>query len=331
MIDNNRVDRDLHFVVSVMNCKASSSQSVVDPLASYPSLIPVPASDKTEADIDRFSILFSPPTPRASPAIPEVPVETNSYAHRDLLTGNDFVTVSEDPLSSSALHDEPMQNATLNFFDKIGRDAKAASDRTKKQLLAEFDDSINSTQSNSLSDLNLNFFTRTSPARSTSVPPVASTSNASPQRSSSRTSSYQTLSNLSARWVSPAIPSHTRTPSLDTLFDPSSRGVITQRRSTPEPIPVQDPATKPSPFAPHVFVPPTGAPGYKGEQYDWDKGYSMQLEQELTDVRDPVQPSPGLGDLMEKKSGTVELKGRKEMTVPVLNSLVASMVRITLQ
>ncbi|CAA7263924.1 unnamed protein product [Cyclocybe aegerita] len=35
-----------------------------------------------------------------------------------------------------------------------------------------------------------------------------------------------------------------------------------------------------SPFAPHVYIPPTGAPGFKGEGYDWDKGYSDELEVE---------------------------------------------------
>jgi len=35
-----------------------------------------------------------------------------------------------------------------------------------------------------------------------------------------------------------------------------------------------------SPFAPHVYVPPTGAPGFSGEGYDWDKGFSDELEAE---------------------------------------------------
>ncbi|KAF8957182.1 TLD-domain-containing protein [Flammula alnicola] len=37
-----------------------------------------------------------------------------------------------------------------------------------------------------------------------------------------------------------------------------------------------------SPFAPHVYVPPSGAPGYAGEGYvGWDKGYSEELEREM--------------------------------------------------
>ncbi|KAF5329667.1 hypothetical protein D9619_009443 [Psilocybe cf. subviscida] len=35
-----------------------------------------------------------------------------------------------------------------------------------------------------------------------------------------------------------------------------------------------------SPFAPHIYVPPSGAPGFMGEGYGWDKGFSEELEQE---------------------------------------------------
>ncbi|KIM37742.1 hypothetical protein M413DRAFT_448260 [Hebeloma cylindrosporum] len=36
-----------------------------------------------------------------------------------------------------------------------------------------------------------------------------------------------------------------------------------------------------SPFAPHVYIPPSGAPGFKGDSYTWDKGFSEELEEEL--------------------------------------------------
>ncbi|KAF9523685.1 TLD-domain-containing protein [Crepidotus variabilis] len=35
-----------------------------------------------------------------------------------------------------------------------------------------------------------------------------------------------------------------------------------------------------SPFAPAVYVPPSGAPGFTGDRYDWDKGFSDELEEE---------------------------------------------------
>lgn len=120
-------------------------------------------------------------------------------------------------------------------------------------------------------------------------------------------------------------------------------------------------------------MPPSGAPGFKGDQYDWDKGYSTELERELTEGQirtespaeselvdvstagslrgqagpgerstDPVHPvglgisatareAPpvGIANLMEKKSGSVELKGRKEMTVGVLDGVLADLVCVS--
>ena len=35
-----------------------------------------------------------------------------------------------------------------------------------------------------------------------------------------------------------------------------------------------------SPFSPTVYIPPSGAPGFKGDRYDWDKGFSNELESE---------------------------------------------------
>ncbi len=67
-----------------------------------------------------------------------------------------------------------------------------------------------------------------------------------------------------------------------------------------------------TPFAPHgnasetssvVYIPPTGAPGYRGEGYDWD-----------------------VGVLVEKKAPYVDLKGRREGTVRILDVNLANMV-----
>jgi len=35
-----------------------------------------------------------------------------------------------------------------------------------------------------------------------------------------------------------------------------------------------------SPFSPTVYIPPSGAPGFTGDKYDWDKGFSDELESE---------------------------------------------------
>ncbi|KAJ3513890.1 hypothetical protein NLJ89_g2695 [Agrocybe chaxingu] len=150
-----------------------------------------------------------------------------------------------------------------------------------------------------------------------------------------------------------------------------------------------------SPFAPHVYIPPTGAPGFKGEGYDWDKGYSDELEVERVQEEEQEQvpckseslefgiwtrspsvnsrerdysagygsarntedtkatanldrqargrnarhdrkatssPGPagsgsGIGDIIERKAGNVELTGRRAMTTPVLTVELAGLLR----
>ncbi|KAJ3933281.1 MAG: TLD-domain-containing protein [Lentinula lateritia] len=256
------------------------------------------------------------------------------------------------------------------------------------------------------------------------APPVASTSST---LSSSRTEdvpdaestitqspSYQTLSNISSRWVPSLLRSsssessphgngiehpsrsattsisvsntHTRSQSssdsrgsrhtqsfpfptsiassLSSSFTPSLPSTILNQ-------PTLHGGTHHSPFAPHVFVAPTGAPGYKPEGYDWDKGYSGDLDRELLeagsssngrsnslDVPGPISrhsspvdkilvpglpssnsqphshsrtpspnPSIGIGGLIEKKSGNLELKGRRDATVAVLDVSLAEMIR----
>ncbi|KAM6490220.1 TLD domain containing protein, partial [Amanita muscaria] len=63
-----------------------------------------------------------------------------------------------------------------------------------------------------------------------------------------------------------------------------------------------------SPFASHMSVPISGAPGFVDERYNWDRGFSDD-------------------ELIEKKLGSVELKGRKEITVPVLDVMLADSLR----
>jgi len=100
---------------------------------------------------------------------------------------------------------------------------------------------------------------------------------------------------------------------------------------------------KGSPFASHVYIPPTGAPGFQGERYDWDKGFSAELdneldkeynsaERELTGVakkkgKGKQREVVGVGRLMEKKSGSVELLGRKASTTSILGVQLADAIR----
>jgi hypothetical protein len=208
-----------------------------------------------------------------------------------------------------------------------------------------------------------------------------------------RSNSYQTLSSLSSRWMSSLLSksntlsssSSTPTttdgsPSLDMLFNvesssskPRARSSDPHRRSTSHAqtmpsvqlshgTPFGQHHSRTSPFAPHIYSPPSGAPGFAGEQYDWDRGFSAELGLEIErdlgqseevergrqgremvhvgqgeggreEGRAGVVGSPvhirGVGDLMEKKSGHVQLDGRKAVTSVVLDVDLADMVRPT--
>ncbi|KIK52032.1 hypothetical protein GYMLUDRAFT_50101 [Collybiopsis luxurians FD-317 M1] len=269
------------------------------------------------------------------------------------------------------------------------------------------------------------------------APPVASMSSVSssppnengPENDSmthgrSPSSSYQTLSNISSRWMStlrkpPGAASdsssansgsefsehstitHTRSQSSSdsqsrhlrhtqtfpfpaaTSLASSLSSSFTSSLSLPPTISSHHTSVRgahhPSPFAPHIFVAPSGAPGFKPDGYDWDKGYSRELDRELaaenelmdTTVRTTANaahvsndslsvpamshaslessstspsssqphsrsqtPSPkpptGMGGLIEKRTGNLELKGRREATAAVLNVGLAEMIRAQL-
>ena len=63
-----------------------------------------------------------------------------------------------------------------------------------------------------------------------------------------------------------------------------------------------------SPFASHPFLPPTGAPGFTGDRNWNERGFNFDKK------------------TMEKQESVVALKGRKELTVPVLNGHLAGLV-----
>ena len=106
-----------------------------------------------------------------------------------------------------------------------------------------------------------------------------------------------------------------------------------------------------SPFGSHSYIPPSGAPGFRGESYDWDKGFSNELEKEIVQGKSSVtgngngessnvddkrrlvenemqytRPGIGIGALMEKKTGNLEMKGRRASTSPVLSQNLANLV-----
>ena len=146
--------------------------------------------------------------------------------------------------------------------------------------------------------------------------------------------------------------------------------------------------THETPFGSHVFAPISGAPGFMGERYDWDKGYSSGLMREMREgakdgsverdrgresgaaerdsdvdraegwgggvkakgrresvarrIRGKIEEkmgaakkekvggqdkeNEGVGEFMEKKSGSIELDGRKDATTPVLDVALADTV-----
>jgi hypothetical protein len=107
-----------------------------------------------------------------------------------------------------------------------------------------------------------------------------------------------------------------------------------------------------------TYIPPSGASGFKGDAYDWDKGFSNELEREIVrgrssdrgngngksvgvDSRGELLETEmqahkrtdvginkvGIGAFMEKKSGNLDLKGRRMGTDPVLSQNLAILVR----
>jgi hypothetical protein len=107
-----------------------------------------------------------------------------------------------------------------------------------------------------------------------------------------------------------------------------------------------------SPFGSHSNFPPSGAPGFKGDSYNWDKGFSNELEREILQGRSNVtgngneenssvedkgriletemqaRPGIGIGAFMEKKTGNLDMIGRRARISPVLsqNSKLANLV-----
>ena len=108
-----------------------------------------------------------------------------------------------------------------------------------------------------------------------------------------------------------------------------------------------------SPFGAHSYIPPSGAPGFRGESYDWDKGFSNELEREIVRGRTSVtgnrneesssmddkeriletemqsqytRAGNDIGALMEKKTGNLDMKGRRASTSPVLSQNLANLV-----
>ena len=235
-------------------------------------------------------------------------------------------TTEEDfgPFVSGPLDISPSPSpALLSHPQLFLAEAKANTDRNRKAILDEDD---------------LLWFSKRS--HSPPAPPITSHSTAHVQPSSPL-SWTSTLHNK--------IPStHSSLPLTRSLFS-ASHGNTTRAGTigSISPSLQHSVLSSSTPFAPHAFVPVPGAPGFKPDDYDWDKGYSAALEREaIADnssslIKGKIQPSIAqlpssmgapapsvkLGEYIEKKSGTVELIGRRLTTTPVLKSTVANKVR----
>lgn len=159
--------------------------------------------------------------------------------------------------------------------------------------------------------------------RTPSLPPSpakASLPEVQPAQSIFASSSF-TASTFPKKWVSSLLSrsSSRRSPSIDeidrrfttdrhTPSPPSSVPSHSRIQSASAGVEVSTAITHGTPFAPEVYVPPSGAPGFTGDR-TWNTG-GFEYEKEN----------------VEKKS--VRLVGRKEITTPVMTSEIADMVSV---
>lgn len=83
----------------------------------------------------------------------------------------------------------------------------------------------------------------------------------------------------------PRIPTHAETLPISTLATTEKRQVQPVIKCT-NLSSVGSVTHTTSPFAATFYTPPSGAPGFKGDRYDWDKGFSDELEKVSSSVKD---------------------------------------------
>ncbi|KAL1713769.1 TLD-domain-containing protein [Schizophyllum commune] len=159
-----------------------------------------------------------------------------------------------------------------------------------------------------------------------------------------RSQSMQTLSGLSSSWLStirerglssilPATHTRQATDPGRTLPGHPNPHPHTPGHTPTQPVtithntPFTPTGPAHSPFAAHVYIPPSGAPGFRGEAYDWDKGYSVELERELQASGASSRGPATVDDVIQKKLGGVVLTGRNPNTEVVLTNETADSIR----
>ncbi|KAF5345521.1 hypothetical protein D9758_012017 [Tetrapyrgos nigripes] len=378
-------------------------ENPMSPDSEFGSFVSVPASEDPLTSFPSFgdipSTTFNPPATRPRHAqnssldfFDKFSQEAKERNQRGLL--DELLLHEDDPLywlkdttnsqrngngKSHTIHQPKAQNAEPSPF-LIDLDFDSPSQHSKVE--SEPSKPTHPTRQSSLSSPSH------SPTRSSTLklphtlaPPVTSPTLSAPATPETeihpsmgaRSSSYQTLTNISSRWMSsliaPKYPNANSSSSshpsgLETLFNApiashtrSSTVPTHTTHATPFSGSIQQHS---SPFAPHIFVPASGAPGFTGDSYDWDKGFSQELDRELTEsglleaaqqsnetnqstssssvassvvsgLTRPATPSQSqgtrIGTFIEKRTGSIELRGRREATVGVLSSTLADELR----
>ena len=73
-----------------------------------------------------------------------------------------------------------------------------------------------------------------------------------------------------------------------------------------------------SPFASHTYIPPTGAPGFKGELYTWDKGFSEELESEREQELERGEADVKPRTVLDSSQVQTTREGEKEQAAPMV-------------
>lgn len=209
---------------------------------------------------------------------------------------------------------------TPNFFDHVTEEARKNNEQNKKRVanqISQYEqDSLLWSESND---------------RSTSSPP----SFINQQQSSPPTSQSDYMTQLHSSIPSQTMPEQTHTwkalnPRSNDRSDSLSTATLPRKwmsnllsasasslpytvkhgtvKSPPRHRSDSPPVTHSSPFAPHIFIPPSGAPGFAGD-YSWNK-------------------SGFVFDENDSHLRRLKLEGRKESTTPVLKLEIAEQVSL---
>ena len=159
-----------------------------------------------------------------------------------------------------------------------------------------------------------------SPSSATAKPVLESIFGDHSSPSSSPTA-HASLSHTHSRAASTPTQSRRTLPRSQTSPSPSSPTPVFTHTSAFAPPPASTSSMAlshgASPFASHAYIPPTGAPGFKGESYTWDKGFSEELETEREQERERGKANVMPQTVLDPSPVQTTREGEKEQAVPV--------------